>query len=292
MQITNIGDTFHYQYDCKNRKLTGQDDKSDVLVKWLNHEVSESDLPQEFNHYDGKIKGDLQYLFEQWNSQDASTPEIVRAAYEKGEALELEINIDSSFRSIVKVNGEECLISDWAFDMLMDDIESEEVKDSFMIHSDHIDYNTKRNEIGIAVGESFDAGQGRKLTFYDTHIELQGNENAEDPFAAYFERMKEGLEKLFYTGKSNWINGNIKTLQLEEAFDFLNKLGIDTSRTFRLNGSKYEIKDMQVEEEQYKGKKVNRSVYYASLDALKLWNLQNVSAKQYLKWQKIMEENI
>ena len=49
---------------------------------------------------------------------------------------------------------------------------------------------------------------------------------------------------------------------------------------------------MQVEEEQYKGKKVNRSVYYASLDALKLWNLQNVSAKQYLKWQKIMEENI
>ena len=255
MQITNIGDTFHYQYDCKNRKLTGQDDKSDVLVKWLNHEISESDLPQEFNHYDGKIKGDLQYLFEQWNSQDASTPEIVRAAYEKGEALELEINIDSSFRSIVKVNGEECLISDWAFDMLMDDIESEEVKDSFMIHSDHIDYNTKRNEIGIAVGESFDAGQGRKLTFYDTHIELQGNENAEDPFAAYFERMKEGLEKLFYTGKSNWIN--IKTLQLEEAFDFLNKLGIDTSRTFRLNGSKYEIKDMQVEEEQYKGKKVN-----------------------------------
>lgn len=100
------------------------------------------------------------------------------------------------------------------------------------------------------------------------------------------------MEKLFYTGKSNWINGNIKTLQLEEAFDFLNKLGIDTSRTFRLNGSKYEIKDMQVEEEQYKGKKVNRSVYYASLDALKLWNLQNVSAKQYLKWQKIMEENI
>lgn len=49
---------------------------------------------------------------------------------------------------------------------------------------------------------------------------------------------------------------------------------------------------MQVEEEQYKGKKVKRSVYYASLDALKLWNLQNVSAKQYLKWQKIMEENI
>lgn len=284
MQITNIGDTFQYAYDCKTQKLISSgDSKSDILAKWVNQEITQEDLPSEFNHYDGQIKNDLQCLFDLW-SQDNNgfMSKQIQDAYENGDVLQLEVDVDSSYRNIIRVNGEDCLISEAAFDMLMDDIGENAIPDVVMIRSEHKDYDIDRNEIGIAVDESVAAGRGRTFHFSVNGIELMGNEDENDAFHDYFERMKRGLERLFYARKGDWVEGDIQKLGLEEAFEFLQNLGVDTARTFRLNGTCYEIRNTQVKEEQYQGAKINRNIYYVSLEAMKLWNLQNVSSKEYI----------
>lgn len=218
MNITSVGDMFHYQYDFKNDKLVNCNDKEDVV--------------------------------------------------------DIEAIIDSSAKTIFKVNGEETYISECALDMLIDDIEKKENDEISIIPSAHIPYRADRNEIGIASGESFTLGNGRKLVFLDSHIELQGNDRNSQSLYNYYLKMKEGLEKLFYAGKNDWLQGKIFSLDINEAFDFLQSLGIDTAKTFRLNGSVYEVSDKDIAEKRYENKQVSRKSYYASLHALDLWNQQ------------------
>lgn len=280
MNITSVGDTFHYQYNFKTNKLVNCNDEEDMVVQYVNNETFQDTDQSGMNQYDKELVIDLIDLLNMFHESTSGLNKINKENSSE-DTIDIEAIIDSSSKTIFKVNGEETFISECALDMIIDDIEKNDNNNSSMIQSDHISYRSDRNELGIATGESFVLGNGRKITFHDSYIELIGNDRKNQSLYDYYKKMKDGLEKLLYVTKSDWIHGNISSLNMNEAFDFLQSLGLDTSKTFRLNGSVYEVSDDNIDEKQYVNKQISRKSYYASLYALDLWNQQKVSSKLY-----------
>ena len=77
------------------------------------------------------------------------------------------------------------------------------------------------------------------------------------------------LEKMLFPSKSDYIEGDIDSLGLNELMDYFKKLDLDTSSDFKLNGITYQVFGNYIKEVQYpEHEKIPREIYYTVLQKM------------------------
>lgn len=284
MEITKVGDSFQYLYNSKSKKVYSIDKRTEELAKWINGEMGTEEMTQGVNGYDQVIKADLNSLFhEHWDSLIANCQKDDESMEE--DMFQISINIDNPLRTVYKVNGEEVFISEAAIDIVFDDLEKGKYTYPTMICEGHKEYDESDNSVGIAIGDTYDIGNNRSIYFGTDGVSIEGgDENDSEELKLYYEKMKLGVEKFLYASKSEWLQGTISNLQLQEAMDFLQMLGVDISKSFKVNGAKYHVKNKSIQEEQYVlNAMIDRKTYYASIELVDLWSMEVQNCKNVLK---------
>lgn len=199
--------------------------------------------------------------------------------------FQISINIDNPLRTVYKVNGEEVFISEAAIDIVFDDLEKGKYTYPTMICEGHKEYDERDNSVGIAIGDTYDIGNNRSIYFGSDGVTIEGgDEKDSEELKLYYENMKLGVEKFLYASKSEWLQGTISNLQLQEAMDFLQILGVDISKSFKVNGAKYHVQNKSIQEEQYAlNAMIDRKTYYASIELVDLWSMEVQNCKNVLK---------
>lgn len=122
MGITGIGSQSSYYYDLDTKKLVSKQKEDDAFVKWFNGEITEEELPDEFNGFDQCKKSDLEDLFDFIpNLKGLSGIDYLQPINEENQC-EISINIVDADTSEMYVNGKKLLIRHKALDYCSKDI--------------------------------------------------------------------------------------------------------------------------------------------------------------------------
>lgn len=62
MNVTGVGSTSNYYYNVETNKLMSKSGEDDAFVKWYNGEITEEQLPDEFNGFDLCKKHDIESI--------------------------------------------------------------------------------------------------------------------------------------------------------------------------------------------------------------------------------------
>lgn len=109
MNVTGVGSISSYYYNVETNKLVSKSGEDDAFVKWYNGEITEEELPDEFNGYDQCKKCDLEAMMRLMSS-GVSGKNVLTPAVD-GNLCEISFNIVSAEMTKVSVNGKEVFTS-------------------------------------------------------------------------------------------------------------------------------------------------------------------------------------
>ncbi|MDE7131388.1 MAG: hypothetical protein K2O65_06275 [Lachnospiraceae bacterium] len=123
MNITGVGSISSYYYNVETNKLVSKSSEDDAFVKWYNGEITEEELPDEFNGFDMCKKQDIAAALGLMRSGTPLGGDILMPTVD-GNLCEISFNIVKADMTKVSVNGKEVLTSYTALGYIPDEVKT------------------------------------------------------------------------------------------------------------------------------------------------------------------------
>lgn len=152
MNITGVGSVSSYYYNVETNKLVSKSGEDDAFVKWYNGEITEEELPDEFNGFDLCKKHDIEsvlgFMRSEWSSGESMlTPTV------NGNLCEVSFNIVDAGTTKISVDGKD-ITSYTALSYMPEEVETfgKELNLLKHVHTPDGKLNVIRNNCAIPVG--------------------------------------------------------------------------------------------------------------------------------------------
>lgn len=241
MSTSKIGNSYTYIYNVQTGKLSSKDGKQDDFVDYFNGELN-GEIPDTLNGFDSNRKRDLQNLI-MLCEQNA-----LRGFSDDPNVSEYEISgeIIDAVTSTYSINGDKIFTAYTAVPYSYDQIKAFTQMNQMFKTYDSKGYDPLDNSINIAVGDSFDFGNGYRLRVKKDHVDGQGYGSEENNYKMNV--LIKGLEALIHFADQQGVAGMIDAECTPMLLSMLRELGVDTDREFIINGTKCEVRNGRIVE--------------------------------------------
>lgn len=243
MGITGIGSSSTYIYNIKTGKLATKDGSKDDFVDYFNGDIS-GKQSDSLNGYDVRKKRDINAMIMLYQSMTGSN---VKGLFQEknGDEYEITSNIVDGVTAQYSVNGEKVFK---AYDMnvfhYVDYTPPEELLNR--LHGAAV--GGSDNSIHFGAGDVFDLGGGYSLEVREDGVYVNGLGNGSEDEDEKAKQLAGGLNSLLRSAGKQWASELIDKESTPMILSLLRELGIDTDKTFRVNGTKYEVRDGRIQE--------------------------------------------
>lgn len=249
MNITGIGSVQTYIYNSQTGKLSTKDGTDDEFVDYFNGNIPKEST-KTLNGFDAQKKGGFEVLIDVANP--TSTYYVSSASNEhwiKPETNEYEITCEimNAEESVFYVNGEEILTQCVPVTYSPEEADAWNADAPYKTHQSKA-YDPITNSMNIAVGDTFNLGNGYILKVKDDHIQVIGHGNGNKNEDERVRLLEISLNAFIHFADQQWFADSIWDDQTPMLLSFLRELGIDTNREFTVNGTKCIVKNGLIEE--------------------------------------------
>ena len=241
MSISKIGESYTYIYNAQTGKLRTKDGEQDDFVDYFNGDLK-GENSDTLNGIDRARKGDLDRLINIFGGQ--FNPKLFTGS-ETGEYEITAEHVDAT-TSHYSVNGK-TVFSAYAGKLQA----SENLRSAFTTPQPFKTrvskgYDPLDNSINIAVGDSFDLGNGYRLVVDkdNVYVEKYGDGNDENEMKANL--LAWNLGALIHFVDGQWSPAMVDEACTPMLLNLLRELGVDTDKEFIINGTKCEVQDGRI----------------------------------------------
>lgn len=240
MQLSGIGSRTTYMYDAKTKKLSTKDGQSDAFTEYFNGNATEETL-QELNGYDSNRKRDIKNMMKLFECGALSVGKNT-------DIYEITSDIIDGGSTEYYVNGEKVFTAYNAIDYTYDEVKTfSTISQPFRTYK-HQGYNPADNSINIAIGDSFNLGNGYRLTVREDCVWGEGYGSGSIADDEKMNTLVYGVTALIHFADQQWFSSMIDEKSTPMVLQMLEELGVDTSREFTINGTKCQVKNGRIEE--------------------------------------------
>ena len=243
MSVSSIGSSDTYIYNIRTGRLAKKDGSADDFVDYFNGDTN-GRLPDTLNGFDAKKKRDINDMIMLFQSGLGNIKGLFQE--QNGDEYEITSEIVDAVTTHFSVNGEKVFTS---YDMNVF---------TYMNHinADDLLYKTRNskayepsdNSINIAVGDTFDLGNGYSLEVKENSIWIDGLGSGSEEQDKKARQLAYGLHALIRFADQQWISDCIDRESTPMVLCLLRELGVDTDKQFQINGTKCEIRNDRIRE--------------------------------------------
>ena len=238
MGISGIGSKSTYLYDTNTKKMSTKEGQTDAFTDYFNGIASEESY-KELNGFDSNKKRDIKNMMKLFESG-------LLSAGKTSDVYEITSNIVDGGSTEYYVNGKKVFTAYNAVDYTYDEVKSfSTISQPFHTYQ-HQGYNPINNSINIGVGNRFDLGNGYRLTVRDDCVWGEGYGCGSSADDEKMNKLVYGVNALVHFADQQWFSSMIDESSTPMVLQFLNELGVDTSKEFTINGTKCEVKDGRI----------------------------------------------
>ena len=248
MSISGVGSSGSYIYNMQTGRMTAEPGKQeDEFVKYFNGDIEGEDSTA-LNGYDQRTKGAIKNAIDR--IQEFYEAGLMDKPLAGNGAPEITVSykIEDTESTSVYVNGEKRLTMVAGMYYLPDEIRSFSTVAPDFKTKVHQDYNPEDNSVHIAVGDKFSYGNGYTLTVGTNKVMGSGYEGKSDAENAECDRFLGALDSLIHFGDQQYFGSMIDKDLTGQILQFLQGLGVDTSREFIVNETRCEVRDGRIYE--------------------------------------------
>lgn len=244
MDITGIGTTRSYTY-CQTTKKLETQNSDDAFVKWYNGEIDREQLPKQINGFDSDVKNGLESLLsfysEIYGAKDFNDENTVN------DDLQVAVDIKDVDCIEYSING----IKITEYSPVLCSAEDEKIfcgENVPYMTTIHQDYNATNNSIQIAVGDKYDLENGYKLVIGNNSVDVVKTAGADSGEWDRVNYLSLALHDFIHFADQQWMSMESSDEMNEVVIDFLQKLGVNTEKTFTVNKTQCEIVNGRIRE--------------------------------------------
>lgn len=244
MTVSGIGSSNTYIYNVKTGKLAKKDGSSDEFSDYFNGELK-ADQSKNLNGFDAKNKYGMERLL--WWLK--SGPGAGKGIFDEGASDEIEITaeIADAATTHYSVNGIKTLTSYAAGAFSY--VDSIQLSGTLPYKTQESKpYDPLHNSVAIAVGDVFDLGNGYQLEVAKDHVRVNGLGSGSEEDDRKAKRLAFGMNALMRFADQQWMAATIEKQVTPQLLELLQKLGVDTSREFQINGTTCELRHGRIAE--------------------------------------------
>lgn len=275
MGISGVGSVNSYVYNMKTGKLSTKDGSHDEFVEYFNGSLKGEDST-ELNGYDQQRKGCMKKMLSLMEEMGLGK-NILNTL--QGDEIEITSETVDATTSTYSINGEKVFTANTAVSYTPEEINIFGRMDHPYKTTHPTGYDPVKNRLSIGVGNVFEFGNGYKFTVERDRVRIDsyGKGTAEDYQNAG--SFAFGLGALISFGDQQAFSAlHRATVSTPMMLEFLNELGVDTSREFIINETRCEIRNGRIEEV---GNKVGvpGSIHQKAVERYEKWLYQPLSKR-------------
>lgn len=240
MTISGIGSSSTYVYNSQTGKMTTKDGENDAFTDYFNGNASEKSL-EELNGFDANRKRDITNMMKLFEGGALS-------AGKNGDLYEITSDVVDGGSTEYSVNGKKVFTAYNSVSYTYDEVTAfSTIAQPFRTHQSQ-GYNPTDNSISIAVGDSFNLGNGYKLTVKEDCVWGEGFGSGSSEDDKKLNLLVSGTGSLIHFADQQWFSDMIDKDSTPMVLQLLNELGVDTSKEFTVNGTKCEVQNGRIRE--------------------------------------------
>lgn len=241
MSISQVGSSYAYIYNIHTGKLSSKDGNQDDFVDYFNGEL-DGKISDTLNGFDSNKKRDIEKLI-MLCEQNA-----LRGFSDDPNVTEYEISgeIVDAVTSAYAINGDKIFTAYTAVPYSYDQIRAFTQMNQMFKTVDSKGYDPLDNSINIAVGDSFDLGNGYRLNVRKNCVDEEGDGSEDNNYKVNV--LARGLEALIHFADQQGVAGMINAECTPMLLSMLRELGVDTEREFIINGTRCEVSNGRIRE--------------------------------------------
>ncbi len=250
MGVSGVGSSYTCMYNLQTGKISSKDGSSDEFVSYYNGDITAEETT-ELNGYDRRRKGGIETLLRY--CQDVSRSGDAENAFDpsKGNEFEITCKTVDAITEEYYVNGERVLTEYIGLRYSPEEISQfTQIGNSPFKTHQHKAYDSLTNSINIAVGDSFNLGNGYRITVLEDGVQGEGFGHGSRDDDEKLNRMIGQLTALIHFADQQCPADAIYTGYGDSSMiiAFLQELGVDTSREFTINRTRCIIKNGNIRE--------------------------------------------
>lgn len=243
MAVSGIGETYSYIYNSQTGKLSTKDGSKDAFVDYFNGEASEEAL-DDLNGFDATRKRDIQKMIKFFSC--GMTKDVFNE--KNGTEFEITAEVENATTAHYSVNGEKVFTAYSAVSYTYEEVNAFRTVQQPYKTKQHKDYCPETNSISIAVGDVFDMKNGYTFTVKRDHIWGEGYDGKSEESNKKANQFVWGLNALMHFADQQWPSSWMDKESTPMMIEFLNQLGVDTTKEFAINETRCEIRNGRIME--------------------------------------------
>ena len=245
MGISEVGSVNSYIYNMKTGKLSTKDGSHDEFVEYFNDDLKGEDSLA-LNGFDQQRKSDVKKMLSLMDEMGLGKNTLDTL---QGDEIEITSEVVDATMSTYSINGEKVFTVNAAVRYTPEEISVFGTITQPFKTTHPTGYDPVNNRLSIGVGNVFEFGNGYKFTVEKDRVRVDsyGKGTADDYQKA--DLFAFGLGALISFGDQLAFSAlHRATVSTPMMLQFLNELGVDTSREFIINETKCEVRDGRIKE--------------------------------------------
>ena len=233
-----MGSSCSYIYNSQTKELTTKDGDKDAFTDYFNGTASEKSL-EELNGFDANRKRDIVNMMKLYECGALS-------AGKNGDIYEITSEVVDGGSTEYTVNGKKVFTAYNAVSYTYDEVNAfSTITQPFRTHQSK-GYDATDNSINIAVGDTFNLGNGYKMTVQEDCVWGEGFGSGSSEDDRKMNLLVSGVGSLIHFADQQWFAGMIDEESTPMVLQLLNELGVDTNKEFTINGTKCEVQNGRI----------------------------------------------
>lgn len=245
MGISGVGSVNSYIYNKKTGKLSTKDGLQDEFVEYFNDDLNGEDSLG-LNGFDQQRKSGIKKMISLMDEMGLGKNILDTL---QGDEIEITSEMADATTCIFSINGEKVFTVNAAVKYTPEEI-SVFGKMTQPYKTTHpTGYDPLRNRLSIGVGNVFEFGNGYKFTVQRDRVRIDSYGKGTDEDYQNAGSFAFGLSALIHFGDQQAFSAlHRAAVSTPMMLEFLNELGVDTTREFIINDTKCEVRDGRIKE--------------------------------------------
>lgn len=278
MGISGVGSIHSYTYNMKTAKLSAKDGLRDEFVEYFNDNL-DGEASDTLNGFDQQRKGGIKRMIS-LTSEIGLGKNVLDTL--QGDEIEITTELVDATTCVYSINGEKVFTFNAAVRYTPEEINIFGRMDHPYKTTHPTGYDPIKNRLSIGVGNVFEFGNGYKFTVERDRVRIDsyGKGTAEDYQNAG--SFAFGLHALISFGDQQAFSDlHRATVSTPMMLEFLEGLGVDTSREFIINETKCEVRNGRINEVRNKVG-VPSSIHQKAVERYEKWMYTPLSERYSL----------
>ncbi len=244
MSVSGIGSST-YIYNIKTGKLASKDGSKDDFVDYFNGDTTGKQTDS-LNGFDARKKSQINSMVRFYQSMGSSNRKGLFTE-QNGDEYEITCDVVDAVTTQYSVNGEKVFK---AYDMnVYTYINGQKAADALAYRLHGLKNEEQGgNSIRFGAGDVFELGNGYSLKITDCSVEAEGLGSGSEQQDQKAQQLAYGMNALIRFAAKQWAPDRIDSESTPMLLSMLRELGIDTDKTFQINGTRCEVRNGRIAE--------------------------------------------